>query len=49
MSPRLVLAADPTMEGDGRLLGKPADPAEAAAHLCLLSSRGTGRRRGSFS
>ncbi|MGH7376727.1 MAG: hypothetical protein ACREKK_04835 [Candidatus Methylomirabilales bacterium] len=33
VSPRLVLAADPTVEGDGRLLGKPADPATEASRV----------------
>lgn len=39
MSPRLVLAADTVVECEGRVLGKPAGPAEAAAHLRLLSGR----------
>jgi len=36
---RPVLAADTTVVIDGRILGKPADPAEAMAMLKLLSGR----------
>ncbi len=36
---RLILSADTTVTIDGLILGKPADPAEAAAMMTLLSGR----------
>lgn len=39
LPPRPVLAADTTVVLDGRILGKPADRAEACAMLALLSGR----------
>lgn len=38
-SPRLILAADTAVTVDGEPLGKPADAAEAARMLALLSAR----------
>lgn len=38
-SDALVIAADTTVELDGRILGKPADPSEATAMLSALSAR----------
>ncbi len=39
LTPRIVLSADTTVTIDGAILGKPADPDEAAAMLRQLSGR----------